>query len=84
VFAVAWKLRITEERLQKQSCLFQTGDYRNKGHNSDKMTWVLFPTKKFSVDWKLSTTENGANTEVSCFSKKIKAAKATDSAINLS
>jgi hypothetical protein len=29
--AVAQKLSMAEQRLQEQSCLFQTGDYRNKG-----------------------------------------------------
>jgi hypothetical protein len=40
VVAVAWKLSMIEERLQEQSCLFQTGDYGNKGHSLDKLTWV--------------------------------------------
>jgi hypothetical protein len=55
--AVAWKLSITEERYQQQSCLLQAGHNKNKVHNSDKLTWVPFPTDMFSSDWKLRTTE---------------------------
>jgi hypothetical protein len=33
---VAWKLNMIEERRQQQTCLLQTGDYRNKFYNPDK------------------------------------------------
>jgi hypothetical protein len=38
VIAVAQKLSTIEERLQEQSCLFQKGDYRIKGHNPINMS----------------------------------------------
>jgi galactose-1-phosphate uridylyltransferase len=48
---------MAEEKLQEQSCLFHTANCRNKGHNSDKLAWVRFLTNMFSVDRKLSMTE---------------------------
>jgi 3-methyladenine DNA glycosylase Mpg len=48
--AVAQKLSMAEERLQEQNCLIQTGDHRNKGHISEKLTRVKFPRKMFYVD----------------------------------
>jgi hypothetical protein len=78
--AVARKLSMMGERLQEKSCLFHTGDYRNKGYNLNKLAWIQFPTKMVSVDWKLSMTEEWPKTEVVCFSKKI----AGQNSINLS
>jgi hypothetical protein len=40
VVSVARKLRTIEERRQDQSCLFRREDYRNKSHNSAKLSWV--------------------------------------------
>jgi hypothetical protein len=57
VVAVAQKLSTVKERLEEQGCLFRTGDYKNKDNNSEKLSWVLFLMMKFSVDQKLSTTE---------------------------
>jgi hypothetical protein len=57
VVAVAWKLSMIEERFQEQSCIFQTGDYRNRGFNPEKLTWVRFSMKMVSVSQKLSMTE---------------------------
>jgi hypothetical protein len=37
---VAQKLSAMEEGLQEQGCWFHTGDNRNKGYNSDKLTWA--------------------------------------------
>jgi hypothetical protein len=54
--AVGQKLSMIGERPQEQCCLFQTIDYRNKRHDTDKLTWVCFPTKLF-VDRKVSMTE---------------------------
>jgi hypothetical protein len=47
LFPVAQKLSTIEERHKEQSCLFRRGDYRNKGHNPDKLSWVPFLTKMF-------------------------------------
>jgi hypothetical protein len=37
--------------------LFRRGDYRNKGHNPETLSWVRVPMKIFSVARELSTTE---------------------------
>jgi hypothetical protein len=50
---VAWKLSTMEEWSQDQSCLFQR-DYRNIGHNPEKLSWVRVPVKMVSVARKLS------------------------------
>jgi hypothetical protein len=50
VDTVAQKLSMVEERLQEQSCLFQTGDYICMAHDTDKLTWVCFTRKMVSVD----------------------------------
>jgi hypothetical protein len=42
---VVRKLSTTEEWSQDKSCLFQRGDYRNKGHDTEKLSWVRFLTK---------------------------------------
>jgi hypothetical protein len=57
VVTVAQKLSLIEERLQDQRCLLQTGDYRNKGHNSGKLSCIRFLMKKLSVDQKINMTE---------------------------
>jgi hypothetical protein len=36
----SFETKHNRERLQEQSCLFQTEDYRNSGHNSEKLIWV--------------------------------------------
>jgi hypothetical protein len=58
VVDVAHKLSMIEEdKRQEQSCLFQAADYRNKGHNPNKLTWVRILMKIVSVAQKLGTTE---------------------------
>jgi hypothetical protein len=37
--------------------LFRRGDYRNNGHNPEKLSWVLVPVKIISVARKLSKIE---------------------------
>jgi hypothetical protein len=44
---VAQELSTIEERLEEQSCLFQTGSYSNKSHNSKKLFWVSIPNVIF-------------------------------------
>jgi hypothetical protein len=75
--AVAREISTIEEKLPEHSCLFQTGDYRNEGYNSEKLSWVRSPTKKFSVDRELSTTEERPQEKVVRFGEKIIEAKAT-------
>lgn len=50
-------LETKHNRTAPHSYLFQRGDYRNKGHNPKKMTWVFALVKMVSVAQKLSTTE---------------------------
>jgi hypothetical protein len=42
VLSLARRPSATKERCGDQSCLFQQGDYRNKGNN-DIVSWVLSP-----------------------------------------
>jgi hypothetical protein len=50
MFSVAQKLSTIIEQRQDQSCLFQQGDFRNKGQNPEKkLSWVRVPVKVFSV-----------------------------------
>jgi galactose-1-phosphate uridylyltransferase len=51
------KLSTIEERRQDQSCLFQRGDFRNKGHNPEKLSRVRVLTRMVSVARNLSTIE---------------------------
>jgi hypothetical protein len=45
----ARKLSTIEERRQDKNCLFLRGDYKNKGHNAEKLFWVGVPVKKFEL-----------------------------------
>jgi hypothetical protein len=51
------KLSTIEEWWQEQSCLFWWGEYMNKSHDLNKLFWVHFPAKIFSVAQNLSPTE---------------------------
>jgi hypothetical protein len=51
------KLSTTEEWHQDQGCSFQQGDYKNKGHNLKKLSWIQVSIKTVSVAQKLSTIE---------------------------
>jgi hypothetical protein len=53
--SVARKLSTIKERRQDQSCLFQRGDYSDKGLNPDMLFWVRFPVKVVSAAQKLGT-----------------------------
>jgi hypothetical protein len=47
--SVVRKLSTIEERRQDQSYLFLRGDYRNKGHNPEKLSWVRFPVNMLDL-----------------------------------
>jgi hypothetical protein len=64
VVPVAWKLSTTEEWCQDQNCLFWWVDYRNKGRNPEKLSWVWLPVKV--VAQKLSMIEEW-HQDQSCF-----------------
>jgi hypothetical protein len=51
--------------------LFHWGDYRNKGHNPEKMLWVWVLVKVVSSAWKLSTVKNSTKNRIVYFSKEI-------------
>jgi hypothetical protein len=51
----AWKLSKIGEPCQDQSCLFWTGDNRNKGQNPEYLSCVRVPVKMICVVQKLST-----------------------------
>jgi hypothetical protein len=47
--SVAWKLSTIEKWCQDQSCLFQQGDYRNKGHSPKKLFYIQVPVKMLGL-----------------------------------
>jgi hypothetical protein len=57
IVSAAWKLSMIEEWRQDQSCFFRKGDYRNKGNNAEKLSWVRVLMKMVSVAQKLSMIE---------------------------
>jgi hypothetical protein len=76
VVPVDQKLSMIEEQRQDQICLFQRGDFRNRGQNPEKLSWVRFPVKMVFVAWKLSMTGEWCQGQ-NCFSKEITGTKAT-------
>jgi hypothetical protein len=51
--SIVRKLSTIKEQRQDKSCLFRRGDYRNKGHSPEKLSWVPVPLKMYSVNWEL-------------------------------
>jgi hypothetical protein len=64
--SVVRKLSTIEERRQGQICLLRQGDYRNKGHNHEKLASVRVPVNIICVGGKLSTTGTERN-KIVCF-----------------
>jgi hypothetical protein len=48
-------------------CLFRRGDYRNKGHNHEHLSWVRVLVKMVSVARKLSTIEERRQYQIRFF-----------------
>jgi hypothetical protein len=57
--------------------LFRRGDYRKRGNDPEKLSWVRFPVKMFSVARKLSTIEERLQVYNFCFGEEITGTKAT-------
>jgi hypothetical protein len=43
-----------EDNSEEKSCLSIRGSYRNKGHNSEELSWVLITVKMVTVALKLN------------------------------
>jgi hypothetical protein len=64
---VARKLNTIEERRQDKSCFFRRGDYRNRGHNSEEVSWVRVPMKMVSVARQLSMIKERRQGQICLF-----------------
>jgi hypothetical protein len=57
--------------------LFERGYYRNRGHNTNKLTWVHVPVRVDLTFQKLSKTEEWQHGRSICFEEEITGTKAT-------
>jgi hypothetical protein len=60
-----------EGRGQDKSCFFSRRDYRNEGHDCDKLSWILAPETAVPVARKLNMIEDSTQTKVVCFEQQI-------------
>jgi hypothetical protein len=60
-----------------QSCLLRRGDYRNKDHKPEILSWIRVLVRLFAVAQTTTRQKNGAKTKVVGFHEKVTVTVAT-------
>jgi hypothetical protein len=63
---LARKLGTIEEQGQDQSCVFRQSNYMKKGHNIEKVSWVLPSVKVLSLTGQLSLIQAAVQRRDTC------------------